>query len=157
MKLRVSLFASLLLGLAALSSPAVAQTPAVFSALRIDVSSLPAGAVFARRQLESCLQKYVTDAFAGRIVPRSGAAALVVRPLFLDLSTNASSQSGGGGSDNDWSPDYLQGEAVTGGKRVPLLVSGGGGGSSAVYPEADVARRTDELCRSFAYWLARKI
>jgi hypothetical protein len=155
MKSRVSLFASVIFALSALVSTAAAQAPAVFSGVRVDLSALPAGATFARRQLGECLQRYVTESFAGRIAPRSGAPVMVVRPQFLDLSTSISNP-GGSANDNDWSPDTLQGEVIFGGRRVPLLVTGAGGGSSA-YPVENAARRTDELCRSFAYWLARKI
>lgn len=142
------------------SLPAVAQTGSVFKGIRIDVSGLPVGAVETRRDLQTCLARALPQAFAGRIDPANGKAGiLVVRPTSVWLGTSAglSLSDDFGRSDGGGSTDSMEGEAIIGSQRVPLMVSASSdfGGISA--PEYNARLRTNTLCSNFAVWLARKI
>ncbi len=135
-------------------SDALAQNATVFKGVRIDVSGMPPGAGFARNQMQACLSRYVPTAFADRINPAArNAPVLVVRPFTLTLAENSTNDDSGGGG----SSDMMQGEAIVGGTRIPLFVTGSGQASSPAFAEAVARQRMDALCNSFAYWLARKV
>ncbi|MGL4637544.1 MAG: hypothetical protein ACRCWF_16290 [Beijerinckiaceae bacterium] len=131
-----------------------AQSPTVFKGIRIDVSGMPPGAGFARNQMQACLSRAVPAAMAGRInAGARNAQLLVVRPFTLTLAdSNTNDESGGGGAS-----DMMEGEAIIGNVRVPLLVTGASQASSPAFAEAVARQRMDALCNSFAYWLARKV
>jgi hypothetical protein len=146
--------------LALCAFPALAQGPAVFREVRLDLSGLPTGAVETRRDLGACLSQSLPLAFAGRINPSlRGAPVLIVRPTSIWLSAPF----GGGGDDRSsmryeaQSPDFMEGEAIIGAARIPLSVSGGSEAPSLAAPLQQAKRRTDNLCQSFAYWLARRV
>jgi hypothetical protein len=149
--------AALLLGAA---TGASAQSGAVFREVKIDLSGLPQGAVEAKRDIAACLAQSLPLAFAGRVNPSARQApVLVVRPTVVWLSppVYGSGDDRSGGHVEMQSPDVMEGEAIIAGARVPLMVSSGAEGPSLGAPEAAARRRTDRLCQSFAYWLARKI
>jgi hypothetical protein len=144
------------------SGAASAQGATVFREVRLDMSGLPTGAVETRRALGACLSQNLPLAFAGRVNPGArGAPVLVVRPTSIWLSppsAGTGSDLGGGSSRFDAaSPDSMEGEAIIGGVRVPLLVTSGGETPSLAAPLQQANRRTNQLCQSFAYWLARKV
>jgi hypothetical protein len=133
---------------------AQAQNVTVFKSIRVDISSMPPGAGFARNQMQACLSRYVPAAFAGRINPSArNAPVIVVRPFRLTLTENSTNDDSGGGGGSD----TMEGEAIVGGTRIPLVVNGSGQASSPAFAEAVARQRMDALCSSFAYWLARKI
>jgi hypothetical protein len=155
-KAKLSAVLAAVAALAAFSvAPAAqAQNPSVFKAIRIDVSALPPGAGFARNQMQACLSRYVPAAFAGRINPNAGnAPVMLVRPFTVTLVENSTNDDSGGGGGSD----TMEGEAIVGKVRIPLIVSGLGQSSSPAFAEAVARQRMDALCSSFAYWLARKI
>jgi hypothetical protein len=145
--------------------PSVAEAQqTVFRQVRIDVSAIPAGAAFARRDLSNCLSRFIPQSFAGRIVPSAlNAPVLVVRPtaVFLGPQTGGGWNGAGGGgglfTNGMWNNDTMTGEALFGGKRVPLTVNAPPGFGGAALPEYDARLRTQQLCQNFAYWLARQI
>lgn len=144
------------------SVAAVAQTPTVYRELRLDLSGLPAGAVETRRTLGACLAQSLPLAFSGRLNPAArNAPVLIVRPTSVWLSAPSfgagNDFGGGGGLMEGTSPDSMEGEAIIGGRRVPLLVTTGSEAPSLGAPLQQANRRTDRLCQSFAYWLARKV
>jgi hypothetical protein len=149
--------AALLLGLGAAS----AQGPSVFREVRLDMSGLPPGAVETRRALGACLAQSLPVAFAGRVNPGArGAPVLVVRPTSVWLAPATTGVVGSGWRGDRMeagSPDTMEGEAVIGGARVPLMVAAGPEAPSLAAPLQQAYRRTDQLCQSFVYWLARKV
>jgi hypothetical protein len=135
---------------------AEAQQAQTFRSVRVDVSGLPAGAGFAREQFGQCLTRALSQNFAPRINSRAG-QTLVVRPLTVYLAPQTADggrRFGGSGGASDW----ISGEAIIGGTRVPIDVSvpADGFGSMSM-PLTNAYRRTESLCNSFAYWLAQKI
>ncbi len=138
----------------------VAQTGGVFREVRLDLSGLPPGASETRQRIGVCLSQNLPIAFAGRINPGlRSAPVLVVRPTSVWLAPPPT----GGGDDRAGqrseasSPDFMEGEALIGATRVPIAVSGGGEHPNLAAPVQQALRRTDQLCQSFAYWLARKV
>jgi hypothetical protein len=104
--------------------------------------------------MQACLSRYVPAAFAGRINPAArNAPILVVRPFTLTLTESTNNEDGGGSGGSD----MMEGEAVVGATRIPLLVSTAPLISSPAFAEAAARQRMDALCNSFTYWLARKI
>lgn len=146
--------------LALSASAASAQGGAVYREVRLDLSGLPPGATETKAQLGACLARNLPVAFAGRLNPSArGAPVLVVRPTGVWLAppgTPTGDERNGGRSQNS-SPDFMEGVAIIGNSRVPVSVSGAGESSSVVAPYQQAARRTEQLCQSFAYWLARKV
>jgi hypothetical protein len=140
---------------------ASAQGATVFREVKLDLSGLPAGAVETRRQLGACLAQSLPIAFAGRVNPSArNAPVLVVRPTSVWLAppaTMSGDDRTGGGRMEVAGPDFMEGEAVIGGTRIPLSVSGAGEYPSLAAPLQQAERRTNQLCQSFAYWLARRI
>jgi hypothetical protein len=134
----------------------------VFREVKLDMSGLPTGAAETRRALGVCLAQNLPLAFAGRVNPGArGAPVLVVRPTSVWLSPPTSGGAndirGGGGQFENFSLDSMDGEAIIGGTRVPLTVTTGAEPPSLAAPLQQAARRTNQLCQSFAYWLARKV
>ena len=159
MKLRHWSFASLL-ALVGFILPASAQNVSVFKGVRIDVSGLPPGAVDARRDIQACLARALPQAFAGRIDPsKSTAGILVVRPtsVWLGASLTTSMNDEFGRNENGGSIDSMEGEALVGNRRVPIIVSASSDFGSIGAPEHNARLRTTTLCSNFALWLARKI
>jgi len=169
MKSRISRFveaaalASLTMA-AAVASGGAAQAQAaqgaVYSGLRIDMSAIPAGAFETKQQLATCLQRNLPQALAGRIAPgQRGAPVLVVRPLTVWLAnvtaTDIRDERGGGAG--TVSLDSLEGEAIAGGARVPVTVSANPDFGTQGLPEYNARVRTETLCQSFAYWVARRV
>jgi hypothetical protein len=151
-------FAAAALALSA--GAAAAQGAPVFREVKVDLSGLPAGAAETRRQIGVCLTQNLPLAFAGRVNPAARSApVLIVRPTSVWLSPPAppSGDERFGGSLQNTSPDFMEGEAVVGGARVPINVSGSGGSPSPIAAGQVAFYRTEQLCQSFAYWLARKI
>ncbi|MGL4243164.1 MAG: hypothetical protein ACRCTI_18780 [Beijerinckiaceae bacterium] len=148
-------------GLVALSAgAAAAQGPSVFREVRVDLSGLPPGAAETRRAIGVCLSQNLPVALAGRLNPAArGAPVLVVRPTNVWLAPPAtpSGDEQFGGRPELSSPDSMEGEAIVGGTRIPLRVSGGFASSSPIAALQVAYQRTDTLCQNFAYWLARKI
>jgi hypothetical protein len=147
--------------LAIASGPASAQGASIFREVRIDLSGLPQGAVETRRALGACLAQSLPLALAGRVNPASrGAPVLIVRPTAVWLSppsTAAGDDRNGGGRYEAPSPDTIEGEAIIGGTRVPLFAMSSAEPPSLAAPLQQAQRRTDQLCQSFAYWLARRV
>jgi hypothetical protein len=146
--------------LALTSAVASAQGASVFREVRIDLSGLPPGAADTRRQIGACLSQNLPLAFAGRVnAGARGAPVLVVRPtsVWLAPPVPPSGDDRAGGRMEMSSPDAMEGEAIVGGARIPLLVSGQSAPPNPGAPLAQALRRTDSLCQSFAYWLARKV
>jgi hypothetical protein len=155
-----------LLALAALSAgvltpvAAQAQGPGVFRAVTLDMSGIPPGAFETRRDLQACLSRALPQAFAGRVNPGArNAPVLVVRPSTVFLANAAATTirdefSSGSGT---VSLDSLEGEAIVGGQRVPVIVSANPdfGAIGALGYASRV--RTETLCQNFAYWVARKV
>jgi hypothetical protein len=145
---------------ALLAATGESRAQATFRAIQIDMSGVPGGAVETRRNLQACLAVKLPEAFAGRINPGArNAPVLTVRPTTVWLANAAATNirdafSSGEGTT---SLDSLEGEAVVGGQRVPLIVSANPdfGAIGALGYASRV--RTDVLCNSFAYWLARKV
>jgi hypothetical protein len=149
-----------LAGLACVLSTGAGQAQSIFRGVQIDMSGLPSGAAETRRDLQACLSTRLPAALAGRVNPGARSAPiLVVRPTSVWLASVVSAQSseddrGGGGTS---SLDQLEGEAIVAGQRIPLLVSANPdfGTQGAAIHNARI--RTDTLCTSFAYWIARKV
>jgi hypothetical protein len=144
------------------SGAASAQGAGVFREVRLDMSGLPTGAVETRRVLGACLAQNLPLAFAGRVNPGArGAPVLIVRPTGVWLSPpsgGSGSDLGGGSSRFDaMSPDSMEGEAIIGATRVPLLVTTGAETPSLAAPLQQANRRTTQLCQAFVHWLARKV
>jgi hypothetical protein len=140
---------------------ALAQGPAVYREVRLDLSALPAGAAETRRALGVCLAQNLPVAFTGRVNPGArGAPVLIVRPISVWLApppVGGDTNFGGGSLLGASSPDALEGEAIVGGVRTPFTVIAGGGTPSLAAPLLQANNRTTQLCQSFAYWLARKL
>jgi hypothetical protein len=143
-----------------LATTGESRAQATFRAIQIDMSGVPGGAVETRRNLQACLAVKLPEAFAGRINPGArNAPVLTVRPTTVWLANAAATNirdafSSGEGTT---SLDSLEGEAIVGGQRFPLIVSANPDfGAVGVVGYASRVR-TDILCNSFAYWLARKI
>jgi hypothetical protein len=141
---------------------ASAQGGAVFREVRLDLSGLPTGAAETRRTLGACLAQNLPLAFAGRVNPGArGAPVLIVRPTSVWLAPPSSGTGndlhGGNGRTDFVSPDSMEGEAIIGSTRVPLMVTTGAEPPSLAAPLQQASRRTTQLCQSFAYWLARKV
>ena len=142
---------------ALLAATGESRAQASFRAIQIDMSGVPGGAAETRRNLQACLAVKLPEAFAGRINPGArNAPVLTVRPTTVWLA-NASAtsirndfQSGEGTT----SLDSLEGEAIVGGQRIPLIVSANPDFGALGYASRV---RTDVLCNSFAYWLAKKV
>jgi hypothetical protein len=149
------------LGLALWAGAASAQGNAVFREVRIDMSGLPAGAAETRQMLGACLAQNIPLAFAGRVNPGArNAPVLIVRPTGVWLappSAGSGDDRHGGSRFEAAGPDFMEGEALIGGKRVPLSVSGGSETPALAGPMQQAQRRTNQLCQSFAYWLARRV
>ncbi len=142
------------------ASPTHAQDRSVFREVRVDLSGLPPGAAETRRLMGACLAQNLPIAFAGRVNPaQRGAPVLVVRPTSVWLAPPPSSSGDDhrGSRLESGSSDYMEGEALVGGRRVPLSVAGGAAPVSPVAALNQAILRTDQLCQSFAYWLARKV
>lgn len=143
-----------------LAATGESRAQGTFRAIQIDMSGVPGGAVETRRNLQACLAVKLPEAFAGRINPGArNAPVLTVRPTTVWLANAAATNirdafSSGEGTT---SLDSLEGEAIVGGQRIPLIVSANPdfGAIGALGYAARV--RTDVLCNSFAYWLARKV
>jgi hypothetical protein len=153
--------AAVALGAIALASgTAVAQGATVFREVRLDLSGLPSGAVEAKRDLGACLSRNLPLAFAGRVnAGARGAPVLIVRPtsVWLSAPVYGSGDDRGNGRMEMPSPDFMEGEAIVGATRIPISVSGAGEMPSLAAPLQQASRRTDQLCQSFAYWLARRV
>jgi hypothetical protein len=149
------------IALAFCAGAASAQGASVYREVRLDLSGLPPGAGEIRQTLGACLAQNLPLAFAGRVNPGArGAPVLIVRPTSVWLSPPAGMTGDdrhGGSRFESASPDFMEGEAVIGGTRVPLLVSGSSETPSLAAPLQQAQRRTNQLCQSFAYWLARKV
>jgi hypothetical protein len=145
---------------ALLATAGESRAQSTFRAIQIDMSGVPGGAFETRRNLQACLAVKLPEAFAGRINPGArNAPVLTVRPTTVWLANAAATNirdafSSGEGTT---SLDSLEGEAIVGGQRVPLIVSANPdfGAIGALGYASRV--RTDVLCNSFAYWLARKV
>jgi hypothetical protein len=145
---------------ALLAATGESRAQATFRAIQIDMSGVPGGAAETRSNLQACLSVKLPEAFAGRVNPGArNAPVLTVRPTTVWLANAAATNirdafSSGEGTT---SLDSLEGEAIVGGQRVPLIVSANPD-FGAVGTLGYASRvRTDVLCNSFAYWLARKI
>jgi hypothetical protein len=146
-------------GFASISSTAQAQQT-VFQGVRIDMSGLPTGAVETRQQLQACLQRALPQAFAGRINPSARSApVLVVRPTSVWLtSAGVASSSTRFGFENPMTGlDSLEGYAVFGNARVPVMATASPDRGAAAVLGYTAARRTENLCNSFAYWVSRRV
>ncbi len=146
--------------LALLSATGESRAQAIFRGIQIDMSGIPGGAAVTRRDLQACLAVKLPEAFAGRVNPGArNAPVLTVRPTTVWLANAAATNirdafSSGEGTT---SLDSLEGEAIVGGQRFPLIVSANPDfGAVGVVGYASRVR-TDILCNSFAYWLAKKI
>lgn len=162
MKSRISRSAeaALFASAALLTSGAAAQAPSVFSAVRIDMSAIPNGAFETKQQLQACLQRQLPAALAGRVSPGArGAPVLVVRPLTVWLGNSAATEIRDefGAGTGTTSLDSLEGEAIVGGQRVPVTVSASPDFGTQGLPEYNARVRTETLCQSFAYWIARRV
>jgi hypothetical protein len=164
MKFPVSLSVKTALGAVAIvacASAASAQQM-TFRQVRVDVSGLPSGATVIRADIGACLSRMMPQAFAGRINPSAiNAPVLVVRPTSIDLTPQQSGSWGLGSgrfsTDNTSSMDSMSGEAVVGGRRIPLTVNAVPPSGAAAYTEHVARIRTQSLCQNFAYWLAKQI
>jgi hypothetical protein len=149
-----------LLALNSVFSPAEAQDISLFKGIRIDMSGLPTGAVETRRDLQACLTRALPQAFSGRIDPsKSTGRILIVRPTSVWLGTSSATTLNDefSRSDSGGSVDSMEGEAIAGHQRVPLMVSANSDFGNAGAPEHNARLRTNILCSNFALWLARKI
>jgi hypothetical protein len=143
-----------------LAATGESRAQATFRAIQIDMSGVPGGAAETRSNLQACLAVKLPEAFAGRINPGArNAPVLTVRPTTVWLANAAATNirdafSSGEGTT---SLDSLEGEAIVGGQRIPLIVSANPdfGAVGALGYASRV--RTDVLCSSFAYWLAKKV
>jgi hypothetical protein len=139
---------------------AAAQGTTVFREVRIDLSGLPTGAVETRRTLGDCLSRTVPAALAGRLNPSArGAPVIVVRPtsVWLAPALPPLGEERSTGLANASNPDFMEGEAIIGGARIALGISGGSAGPSPIGAEQQAFYRTEQLCQSFAFWLARRV
>jgi hypothetical protein len=146
--------------LALSAAAASAQGASAFREVRLDLSGLPPGAADTKRQIGACLSQNLPLAFAGRVnAGQRNLPVLIVRPtgVWLSPPVPPSGDARTGGSTDQGSPDVMEGEAFVGATRIPLLVSGGSERAVLGAPLAQALRRTDSLCHSFAYWLARKV
>jgi hypothetical protein len=170
MKLQVSRFANRgmvkALGLSVTALVAVlgltgaASAQGVIRAVQIDMSGIPSGAAETRADLQACLARSIPQAFAGRINPaQRNAPVLVVRPTSVWLANVAASsvREEFGGSMGTTSLDSLEGVGILGGQSIPLTVSANPDFGTIGLPAYNARVRTDALCTSFVYWLARKI
>jgi hypothetical protein len=167
MKSKVSRFASPMRGAGLLASAALvlmfasgeSHAQAVFRGVQIDMSAIPSGAAETRRDLQACLSAKIPAALAGKInTAARGAPILVVRPTSVWLAsvmTTMTSEDDRGGNGTS-SLDQLEGEAIVSGQRFPLLVSANPDFGTIGLPGYNARVRTDALCASFAYWIARK-
>ena len=143
-----------------LSSAGESRAQATFRAIQIDMSGVPGGAFETRRDLQACLAAKLPEAFAGRINPGArNAPVLTVRPTSVWLANAAATNirdafSSGEGTT---SMDSLEGEAIVGGQRIPLTVSANPDFGAVGVVGYTSRVRTDVLCSSFVYWLARKV
>lgn len=163
MKSRISPFAKALaaavVAVGALA-PTGAQAQNVYSGLRIDMSAIPNGAFQTKQQLQACLQRNLPAALGGRVDPGArGAPVLVVRPLTVWLGNAAATdiRDDFGGGIGTTSLDSLEGEAIVGGARIPVTVSANPDFGTQGLPEYNARVRTEALCRTFAYWVARRV
>jgi len=136
-----------------------ASAEGVYSGVRIDMSAIPNGAFETKRQLEACLRLNLPAALAGRLSAGARAPVLVVRPLtvWLAAATPTSSRDRYTGGIGSYSFDSLEGEAIAGGQRVPVAVSANPDFGTQGLPEYNARLRTETLCRTFAYWVARRV
>jgi hypothetical protein len=142
---------SVLAGLAALASPALAQPKAAFSSVSVDVSHLRAIGV---GPLADLVRDAMTDELGQVFADRIGGSGprLVVRLTTLHLTAFA-----GGGGRHGGASDSIEGE---------VLLVGAGGAVLARYPQiaSEVAqgawydpdaerRRAERVARTYAQWL----
>jgi hypothetical protein len=149
-----------MLCLAATAPAALAQSPAVFSGVKIDMSAIPAGAAETRRQLQACLTRAVPAALGARVQPGArGAAVLIVRPtsLWLANQSTASISDDYNAKQGSTGTDMLEGEAIIGGQRIPVAAAANGDFGATSWTEYGASLRTEQLCNNFALWLARKV
>ncbi len=124
------------------------------------MSAIPNGAFQTKQQLQACLQRHLPLALGARISPGArGAPIIVVRPLTVWLGNTAATEIRGefGGGASTTSLDSLEGEVIVGGQRVPVLVSANPDFGTQGLPEYNARLRTETLCQSFAYWVARRV
>jgi hypothetical protein len=162
MRSRVSRSAKALLAAVVLGCAAggAAQAQSVYGGLRIDLSAIPDGAFQTKRQLQACLGRALPEALAGRISPGArGAPLLVVRPRTVWLANVAATdiREEFGGGTGTTSLDSLEGDAIVGGTRIPVTVSANPDFGTQGLPEYNAQVRTETLCRTFAYWVARRV
>ncbi len=162
MKSRISRFAEAgaLAGALVLSAGAAVQAETVYGGVRIDMSAIPNGAAQTKQQLQACLQRYLPLALGGRIsLGARGAPIIVVRPLTVWLGNSAATdvRDRFGGGSGATSLDSLEGEVIVGGQRVPVTVSANPDFGTQGLPEYNARVRTEILCQSFAYWVARRV
>jgi hypothetical protein len=122
--------------------PAAAQA----SLVRVDVS--PLGRSLEGQVLARCLPQAAASALAGRVN-----APVLVRVTAISLSGDDFSVGGRGRTfERGQANDYIEGEAIIGGRRVPML---------SVVPvqyyginaQQAAVRRAEALCTTFASWL----
>ncbi len=162
MKSRISRFAEAagLAGALLLAAGAAAQAQAVYGGVRIDMSAIPNGAFQTKQQLQACLQRALPQALGARVSPGArGAPVVVVRPLTVWLANAAATdiRDDFGGGTGTTSLDSLEGEVIVGGQRVPVTVSANPDFGTQGLPEYNARVRTETLCQSFAYWVARRV
>jgi hypothetical protein len=154
-----SIFAAALV-LVAASTVASAQSPSLFKGVKIDMSAIPAGAAETRAQLQACLTRAVPAALGARLQTGArGAPILVVRPTVVWLANLApgslSDDYNSKGGSNSF--DTLEGEAIIGQQRIPVMAAANGDFGAGSWSEYGARLRTDQLCQNFALWLVRKI
>ncbi len=160
---------SLLLGAAAAlaGSPALAQAPARFSSVVIDVRPLLAQGLdgFAEA-MRAAGQGQAATSFADRLGP---GPLLALRFDRLHLNGSASGPPGGGGGggrrggSGGTDVDYLDGEALLVGPRNqilarhPQLVTHPSNSGGAWYDPAFNLRRAEAISRAYVEWMRRKL
>ena len=162
MKSRISRFAEAagLAGAILLAAGAAVRAQSVYGGVRIDMSAIPDGAFQTKQQLQACLQRNLPLALGARLSPGArGAPILVVRPLTVWLGNAAATdiRDDFGGGAGTVSLDSLEGEVIVGGRRAPVTVSANPDFGTQGLPEHNARVRTETLCRSFAYWVARRV
>lgn len=162
MKSRISRFAEAagLAGALLLAAGTAAQAQSVYGGVRIDMSAIPNGAYQTKKQLHACLQRTLPQALGARVSPGArGAPIIVVRPLTVWLGNAAATEirDDFGGGSGTTSLDSLEGEVIVGGQRVPVTVSANPDFGTQGLPEYNARVRTETLCKSFAYWVARRV